>query len=134
MAKPADGSGPIPIPIPIPFSLSTSTKKSQMKLSVPLLLSSPQEEHTSITLSSSSSIVTVPTVPLALPSTGVRKQSFPSISEQATTTDDGGDDGDGGNNMKMWGSIEQLQATESGFPPSEMGKDSQWSMVERGMI
>jgi hypothetical protein len=22
----------------------------------------------------------------------------------------------------------------SGFPPSEMGKDSQWSMVERGMM
>ena len=119
VTKPGDSSGPIPIP----FSLSTSTKKSQMKLSAPLLLPSPQEEHTSI----------VPTVPLALPSTGVQKQSFPSISEQATTTDDSGGSGDGGN-MKMWGSIEQLQATESGFPPSEMGKDSQRSMVERGMI
>ena len=125
MAKPsADGSSPIPIP----SSLSTSTKKSQKKLSASLLLSSSQEEQTSTPLSPSSII---PTVPLVLPSTGVRKQSFPSISEQTSTNDGGNNDG---GNMKMWGSIEQLQAADSEFPPSEMGKDSQWSMVERGTI
>ena len=56
----------------------------------------------------------------SLPS-ATRKQSFPSISEQSS-----GDD----SNMKKWGSIEQLQ--ESGFT-NEMGKDPQWSLVERGM-
>ena len=122
VAKPADPSGPTP---------SLPTKKPQ-KLSAPLILSSPLEEQrafsstTSSTTSSNSSCLCTDAV--LLPSTTAQKQSFPSISEQAAS--------DGSGSVKKWGSIEQLQGvqeSQSGFT-NEKRKDSQWSMVERGMV
>ena len=88
-------------PVPIPSLLSA--KKTQKKLQAPHLYSSSLEERVTISLPSAT-----------------RKQSFPSINEQSAI----------GDNVKKWGSIEQLQ--ESGF--NELGKDSQWSMVERGRL
>ena len=44
------------------------------------------------------------------------------INEQRESADDGN------NNMNKWGSIELLQDSVA----NEMGKDSQWTMVERG--
>ena len=137
MAKPPDATAPLPIP--------SSSSSPQKKLSASSPLSTSLEEQRDLVLPLA---IGAAMMKQALPSrkkivAGTVALPIPTVSSSTTTRDiapaltmtaiseqaGAGDGSSGGNIVKKWGSIEQLQ--ESGFP-NEMGKDSQWSMVERG--
>ena len=150
MAKPSDTTAPLPIPAP---SSSPQKKRSassplsnsleeQRDFVLPLAVGSATTTIKQVVLPSRKRVVTgttaaalpsMPAVSVSVSSSTARdvapSLTVTAISEQSGTADVA--DGSSSNSVKKWGSIEQLQAAQSGFG-TEMGKDSQWSMVERG--
>ena len=151
MAKPPDTTAPLPIPSP------SSSPQKKRSASSPLSNSLEEQRDSVLPLAVGGAATTTSTMKqVVLPSrkrvvagtTAAALPSMPAVSVSSSTARDVAPsltvtaiseqsgtaevaDGSGSNSVKKWGSIEQLQAAQSGFG-SEMGKDSQWSMVERG--